>query len=458
MPFFETKKKIESDTTVVGRFKILIGDVRERLKDIPDESVQCCVTSPPYWGLRDYGTGTWEGGDPDCDHVKKKARNDADSEFRPGTDEPARIQYSDICGKCGAKRIDKQIGLEPTPEEYVAVMVEVFREVRRVLREDGVCWLNLGDSYTAGAGNRNGLNATTLEGGHDYGRGCMGPNPIPGMSSGVKPKDLVGIPWMVAFALCADGWYLRQDIIWAKNSPMPESVTDRCTKSHEYIFLLAKSQRYFYDHEAIKEGSVDPESHRGRGKRNEDRFVGQRFSETRGGFSKIEEGTTYPTRNRRSVWTINPRPYEEAHFATFPVDLVIPCIKAGTSERGKCPHCGKPWKRVVERSGQMPCKEYAGDDLELLRRSNNDADRRRQLSGAKQAAWKAENPDRFFGWHPQCTCPEHKPIPCLVLDPFLGSGTTLQVARWLGRNGIGIELNGEYASLAKERIMKPPQE
>ena len=450
MPFFETKKKIESDTTVAGRFKILIGDVRERLKDIPDESVQCCVTSPPYWGLRDYGTGTWEGGDPNCDHVQEivsKSGGDGLQYLKKGHEK--NVVARGDCTKCGAKRIDKQIGLEPTPEEYVAVMVEVFREVRRVLRGDGTCWVNLGDSYASqpsgslGENKGDGVYERRMRRNRDGGieRGKDARTKID--RTGMKPKDLVGIPWMVALALRADGWYLRQDIIWAKPNPMPESVTDRCTKAHEYLFLLTKSARYFYDHEAIKEVSVDPESHRGRGKRNEDRFVGQRFSETRGGFSKIEEGTTYPTRNRRSVWTINPRPYEEAHFATFPVDLVIPCIKAGTSERGKCPHCGMPWKRVVERERikESDSKRYSGVSM------RNDGEDGRY-----------HHESTTLGWQPQCTCPEHKPIPCLVLDPFLGSGTTLQVARWLGRNGIGIELNGEYASLAKERIMKPPQE
>jgi len=224
--------------------KILIGDCIARMADIEPGTVQTCVTSPPYWGLRDYG----EGG---------------------------------------------QHGLEETPEAYVANMVEVFRAVRRCLRDDGTLWLNLGDSY--------------------------------------GDKQLIGIPWRVAFALQADGWYLRSDIIWHKPNPMPESVTDRPTKGHEYVFLLSKSGRYFYDADAIRETSVDKESHAGRNKRNPDKFTQAGVkSEIRDGFANIRAGTTYPKRNKRTVWTITTRPYSGAHFATMPPQLAELCIKAGS--------------------------------------------------------------------------------------------------------------------------------
>jgi DNA modification methylase len=226
-----------------------------------------------------------------------------------------------------------QIGLEATPEAYVARMVEVFREVRRVLREDGTCWVNLGDSYAA---------TTKQTGRNDNGQRAAAPaswncryeyeRTKIRTSGGLKPKDLVGIPWRVAFALQADGWWLRQDIIWHKPNPMPESVRDRCTKAHEYVFLLTKSERYFYDADAVSEASVDAGSFWPRTKRSPDKREGDRFFATKVG--NHAEGKTYPTRNRRSVWTITTKPYRGAHFAVMPADLVEPCIKAGCPEGG----------------------------------------------------------------------------------------------------------------------------
>ncbi len=225
--------------------RILAGDVLDVLPKLEAESVQCCVTSPPYWGLRDYGTAEWEDGEAGCDHVVAEIRTrgalaewSAEHAAGGGHAVPKQLQAKSVCPKCGARRIDSQIGLEPTPEEYVAKLVEVFREVRRVLRPDGTLWLNLGDSYCgAPKGNPgSGLNSHSRALGvkeHRYDK-----SKVPGL----KPKDLVGIPWRVAFALQADGWWLRSDIIWAKPNPMPESVTDRPTKSHEYMFLLAKGQ------------------------------------------------------------------------------------------------------------------------------------------------------------------------------------------------------------------------
>lgn len=229
--------------------KLLLGDCLEKLKELPDCSVHCCVTSPPYFGLRDYG-------------------------------------------------VDGQIGLEETPALYVERLVTVFREVRRVLRDDGTLWLNLGDSYAGGGGfspnspsNLNGSKQTTHAGSI---KGTIG------VPTGLKPKDLIGIPWRVAFALQADGWYLRQDIIWHKPNPMPESVKDRCTKAHEYVFLLSKSQKYYFDSEAMQELSANGSE----------------------------------TRNRRSVWTVATKPYKGAHFATYPPELIRPCIQAGCPPQG----------------------------------------------------------------------------------------------------------------------------
>jgi len=264
----------------MSKVNILIGDCRTTLQSLPDQSVHMCVTSPPYFGLRDYG-------------------------------------------------MDDQIGLEQTPEAFVSQLVDVFREVKRVLRDDGTLWLNLGDSY---ASYRDGkATPDTIRGNSE---GTLVPkgsakNRIASTFAGsfVKHKDLIGIPWRVAFALQADGWYLRQDIIWHKPNPMPESVTDRCTKAHEYIFLLSKSPKYYFDHEAVKEPSVDPESHKGMRKRSKDKRENDPFFATKVGNNA--EGKIYATRNKRSVWTVTTKPFRGAHFATFPPDLIEPCILAG---------------------------------------------------------------------------------------------------------------------------------
>jgi len=292
-----------------------MGSSLEVLRELPDSSIHCCVTSPPYWGLRDYG-------------------------------------------------VEGQLGLEKTPEEYTAKMIELFREVRRVLRDDGTLWLNLGDSYQSS-------NSPQVAQTKDIGTSREAVDKRPPRVPWLKPKDLVGIPWRVAFALQSDGWYLRSDIIWHKPNPMPESVTDRPTKAHEYIFLMSKSERYYYDANAITEKSVMPAGTAGTWRGNVDFKLpggGPRFAKPNLG------GSIDGTRNKRSVWTVATRPFPEAHFATFPPDLIKPCILAG------CPEGG------------------------------------------------------------------------IVLDPFMGTGTTAVVCANLGRNYIGIELNPEYIHIANERI------
>ena len=349
---------------------IHLGDCRGILASLEPESVHCCVTSPPYWGLRDYGH-------------------------------------------------EAQLGLEATPEEYVSKMVEVFRGVRRALRPDATLWLNLGDT--------------------------------------IVDKQLQGIPWRIAFALQADGWYLRSEIIWHKPNPMPESVNDRPTKSHEQIFLLAKAPRYYYDAEAIKEDSVDPESINGRRPRHtrkdhEHKVTpgshDQEFAGNRSGFLKgksNDPGRTYLTRNRRSVWTIPTKPYSGAHFAVFPPALIEPCILAGTSEEGCCPACGAPWERVVERTPYRPETVAVGDRFVDESRQ----DKTRKLSGKE---YNDQVSSRTTGWRPTCDCDAGDPIPCTVLDPFLGSGTTADVAIKNGCRCIGCELSPEYFELAKDRF------
>jgi len=330
--------------------QIIVGNCIDKLKELQPSSVHCCVTSPPYWGLRDYGE-------------------------------------------------DEQLGLEKTPEAYVENMVQVFGEVRKVLRDDGTLWLNLGDSYG-------------------------------------KEKQLCGIPWRVALALQADGWYLRQDIIWHKPNPMPESVTDRCTKAHEYIFLLSKSKKYYYDHEAIKE----PSSNLGKTKI---RFGGNKYGDSDDPKHATKSGDTYTdsgSKNKRSVWTVTTKPYKGAHFATFPPDLIEPCILAGTSEKGCCQICGSPWTRDVE-SERKPTRPNLTSKVEgLPGEVVGNRDPERHVTTTKTV-----------GWNPNCSCGADT-IPCTVLDPLLGSGTTLAVGLNHGRNGIGIELNPEYAKLAEKRI------
>jgi len=254
---------------------IICGDCRDKLKELEPESVQMCVTSPPYWGLRDYGH-------------------------------------------------DDQLGLEETPEEFTANMVEVFRQVKRVMKDDGTLWLNLGDSYS-GSGKETAGNLGKKHNERHLEHKTGGIIPI-----GLKQKDLVGIPWRVAFALQADGWYLRQDIIWHKPNPMPESVTDRCTKSHEYIFLLSKSAKYFYDADAIRETLA--ESSIKRLNQDIDKQVGstrahggQKSNGNMKTFGDVEKGS-----NKRSVWTVTTKPYSDAHFAVFPEKLIEPCIQAGS--------------------------------------------------------------------------------------------------------------------------------
>lgn len=339
-----------------------------------------------------------------------------------------------------------QLGLERTPEEYVANMVEVFREVRRVLRNDGTLWLNLGDSYNAGrnGGHPGGKKQWKPE--QEKYQGRSGAN-----APGLKPKDLVGIPWRVAFALQADGWYLRQDIIWSKSNPMPESVRDRCTKSHEYLFLLTKSERYYFDSQAIAEPLTRPdESSRktpavfgGRDKYTE----AQKQSRLHSGNEYV--GTPTGTRNRRSVWRISTQSYKGAHFATFPPRLVEPCILAGTSAKGCCPTCGKPWERITERT-------------KIKRQRPNDYTKRtgEEGTGNSCANSVAGVEVKTTGWQQSCRCEPAEPVPCIVLDPFGGSGTTAMMAAHHCRDWLLCELNPDYAALAEQRIAEgytPPK-
>jgi DNA modification methylase len=375
---------------------IKIGDCREKLKELPNNFFHTVITSPPYWGLRDYGTGKWIGGDPNCSHIAGKSRNDADREF--GTKETLTVQYRDVCKDCGAVREDNQIGMEASPEEYVRKIVRTFQEVKRVLRDDGTLWLNLGDSYSSGG--RTSTTNQTVRGDKDYGV------TRPPVSGSIKPKDLVGIPWRVALALQEDGWYLRQDIIWHKPNPMPESVKDRCTKAHEYIFLLSKSEKYYYDSHAIKEQSVDCLS------------------------------------NKRSVWTVPVKPYNEAHFAVFPTELIEPAILAGCPPK-ICSECGTPYEREMVTI-EIPERETRDNMVGVIPKR----DKTSRMNSKDMKSLVQE--DR--GFTKNCSCSGSKTSAGRVLDPFGGSGTTALVADRHGRDATIIELNQKYVDIAENRL------
>jgi DNA modification methylase len=394
--------------------RVLTGDCRDIMRAMPAESVDCIVTSPPYWGLRDYG----------------------------------------VAG---------QLGLEPTLGEHIATMVDVFEAAKRVLKKTGTLWLNYGDSYAASVNGRSAADTKAV--GHDDRTfrdkpfGTIGPIFRPGnldknggnsnrdgmivdKGSRLKPKDLCMVPNRLAIALQEAGWWVRSEIIWHKPNPMPESVRDRPTSSHEKIWLLTKSERYFYDAEAIAEESIDPESLNGRNPRNDDKFAQhdpQGFARTRMGFAKIEPGRLYLTRNRRNVWTIPSQPFSEAHFATFPPALIEPCILAGTSEKGCCAQCSAPWVRNVE----------------IETRPNAEQNCVSQYNGYRGISGGVGNDRRSRierNWQPSCAC-NAGIVSCTILDPFGGSGTVGLVADRLGRNAILIELNPVYADMAKQRIV-----
>jgi len=301
--------------------KVYWGDCRDSLRQMKEEGikVQTCVTSPPYYGLRDYGTGTWIGGDEDCSHKRDSKHSDKTITGHANKDlTVGDAIYKTICPKCGAERKDLQIGLEETPQQFINNLVEVFAGVWDILADDGTLWVNLGDSYAGSNGN----------GQHEqsFGQSKYTPfeSPTSGKKLGIKPKNLLGMPWRLAFALQDFGWYLRQDIIWHKPNPMPESVKDRCTKSHEYIFLLSKKPHYYFDYEAIKEdATTTDETVRDRDETKLNNTPGR---------TKMAGLTTnhYEKRNKRDVWTVNTKPYSGSHFAVFPTELIEPCILAGS--------------------------------------------------------------------------------------------------------------------------------
>lgn len=504
-------------TTDGETVRFYLGHVTDVLARLKPASVQCCVTSPPYWGLRDYGTATWTGGSPDCVHDwgRKnaghvgKASHDSEkykSPFRGTVNGSAYLEQgamsSMVCLRgCGATRTDMQLGSEPSPDCrtfgqaqcgrcFVCAMVAVFRGVRRVLRDDGTLWLNLGDSYSGGTTGRNDSGNSIKRSDGTEGEVTAKFKTTGGSSRspvGILSGNLIGVPWRVALALQADGWVLRQDVIWSKPSPMPESVRNRCTKAHEYVFLLTKSMRYYCDMDAIREdskpGGKMRDGFRGHpGTRYVDNNSYDNAAESVPGGGAVEVTSD---RNKRSVWHVASQGYEGAHFATFPPKLITPMILAGTSERGCCAGCGAPWKRVTE-------------EVPLERDRPNEYVKRIGVEGTGNSCANtvAGVESRTIGWEPACGCfgrfekrtvtvpkstarytggdrnspgdagasprdggdkettetiyvsdlplDRHPVVPCTVLDPFIGSGTTAEVCVTLDRRCVGVDLSEKY--------------
>lgn len=425
--------------------RLLEGDCRDVLKTLPAASVQTVCTSPPYWGLRSYLP---------ADHPDKTS----------------------------------ELGAEPTSAEYVANLVAVFREVRRVLRDDGTLWLVLGDSYASGGNGTRDSVKWPKQSRNNNGDRMTHTKRYPG--SGVKPKDLIGIPWLVAKALQADGWYLRSAMPWIKRNVMPESTTDRPTSAIEHVFLLTKQPRYFFDHVAVNRDALQPLGKARSTKQHKAQFTGHLIGPT--STLGTNQGDARRSYRNSDPWfdsldvlieqerayladleamrehggllsgeddaplalDVNPKGFPGSHFAAFPERLVEPMIRAGSSERGACPACGAPWSRVVEREQG---RSVVAPKAAALRESGEwaaDKNGTSTLSVSGGSAGWAEygGKARTTGWQPTCTCDGGDPIPCTVLDPFGGAGTTGVVAARLGRDAVLIELNDRYVELAAARI------
>lgn len=443
--------------------KIYLGNSLNVLQTFPDESIDLCVTSPPYYNLRNYG-GDLEiwGGDDKCEHewgesepfrghkpnhgkgsnvmeVQKVAKESDETNWDSGS----------FCQKCGAWR--GELGLEPNPDLYIKHLTDIFREVRRVLKSTGTLWVNIGDSY-AGSGKAGNPDNTYYENHTQFNKNEINDRKgIPNKGypqMGVKPKDLIGIPWMLAFSLRSDGWYLRQDIIWAKavsgdvrmGGAMPESITDRCSKSHEYIFMLSKSPKYYYNQEAIKEPIKESTKKRyqtgwnGNEKRDYPGSSHNNFSK----FMGSEKAQQMDTGNRRDVWFVKTKPFSEAHFAVFPEKLIIPIIKAGVPNK-VCSKCGVPYSYVIER------------EVEHNRKNDRkDAKVRPDTLERVPSNWKPRKVKGEY-YTPNCDC-DTSTEAGIVLDPFFGAGTTGVIAKREGVYYVGIEKYQKYIDIAEKRI------
>ncbi len=465
--------------------RLLQGDCRETLRSVDAGSIQSCVTSPPYYGLRDYGTPplVWSG-DAEHKHVwatsnakhsvgnNSNVRGQNESVVPIGgwdkatADGPLITVSSGLVCECGAWL--GSLGLEPTPDLFIEHLVECFREVRRVLRDDATCWVNLGDSYS---GSGNGSNDHRQAGKHyraslslneDKYRGQK-----PGLPAGTKPKDLLMMPFRLAMALQADGWYLRSVIPWLKRNSMPESVTDRPSTSIEYVFLLAKSARYYYDADAVRvEQSTNTHARYAQGAPRQPSVpkavdMGMGIKSNHSFYAATADAILPNGRNRRNAdwfmesWqglmldedddplalVVNPQPFKGSHFATFPAKLVEPMVKASTSEKGQCPECGAPWVRMVEHTNTV----FRPSERQETKRADGLAT---ALHGTQIEPAKSVT----TGWKPSCAHTA-EPVPQTVLDCFAGAGSTLLVADRLSRNAIGCELKDSYSEMSADRIV-----
>ena len=437
--------KIENITN-----KILQGNALDELKKFPDECIDMCVTSPSYFGLRDYGTGKWIGGNENCNH---KPNFKVSKSATVGNDikNIGKKYYKKICKKCGAKRIDEQIGIEKTPEEYVEKLVLIFREIKRILKNHGTLWLNLGDSYYnfKGYSDYQSKQSISNHSGHIMN---VSSSKKKFKNSNFKGKDLMEIPSMVAIALRNDGWYLRSRIPWIKRNSMPESVTDRPSSSVEYVFLFSKCEKYYYDIEnvriqqketSIKISNINPKTEEnlryktlqgiGRNRRNSDWFF-----ETWQGLLNNLDGDPL-------AFIINLNPNHENHFASYPITLIEPMILAGTSEKGVCSKCGKPYNRIIEKN-RVRRNEFDKNDKRY--RPNLYKGKYGNINGKEDAGYTQI---KTLEWKSSCNC-NNNISPAIVLDCFLGSGTSAIAAKQLGRNFVGIELNSDYIEIAEKRL------
>ena len=466
--------------------QILCGDCRDVMAGFPEDSVDLVVTSPPYWGLRDYGEETVQvwGGNPECEHdfslsappPRQRSKNDIvnQSSKQSYKDNPSAYDSteSSFCVKCGAWR--GSLGLEPHPQLFIDHLVEICREIKRVLKPSGTFWLNLGDTYCSSGKWVNkelgdiGKQNRSVEGGSvdAYSmRGKLKPD-----GGWIQPKQKLMMPSRVAIALQDDGWILRSDIIWHKPNHMPSSVKDRLTNSYEHVFLFAKQERYYFDLDSIRIPSTTNENRphgivRDR-EYNYDSKMGTLLGRTKnvgantGDNNKPPYSTNNPHKQRLidgkeaghpkgknpgDMWSITTHPFPGAHFATFPPKLIEPIIKAGCPQ-WICSECGKPRKRITTREGQPPKigKSKRGEAIDFTSSGTH-----RKFGQAYQN-WLDENPKITVGWS-DCGCGEGW-VGGVVLDPFAGSGTALRVARKLGRRFIGIEINSDYAEMCESRV------
>jgi len=457
--------------------EILQGNSLEVLKTLPSESVNMCMTSPPYWALRDYGTASWEGGDPNCNHkVGRATRTMTEKSNKQkgniGSYGDEAVKNGEFCPKCGAKRVDKQLGLEQTFDEYINKLCDIFDEVKRVLRKDGTCWVNIGDTYynvnnSMANDGRVGFTKEQKEKfNYSIGSGkclicgkrtnkqfcskkCLNTmgNDFRSQNRQLPSKCLSMIPFRFALEMVNRGWILRNTIIWHKPNCMPSSVKDRFTCDFEYIFFFSKNKKYYFEQqfEPLADVSIKRAEYGWNCDRANNSINGKNGVYT----DKMGERFVNPNgRNKRAVWKICPKPFKEAHFAVYPEELCETPIKSGCPKE-VCKKCGKP-KVIKIKSKGLP-RDRNGPNVNI----GSNQDGRMKISGSLLKKWKQQNPDEIK-IKPTCNCNAGFESG-IVLDPFFGAGTTGVVAKKLGRNYIGIELNPEYIEIAKNRIDKIPK-